>query len=40
MAEQLDMFNVIPSGEEAAKDSPLVAEMKDLIDKLNEASRA
>ena len=40
MAEQLDMFNVIPSGEEAAKDSPLVAEMKDLINKLNEASRA
>ncbi len=40
MAKQLDMFNVIPSGEEAAKDSPLVAEMKDLINKLNEASRA
>jgi DNA ligase (NAD+) len=39
MAEQLDMFNVIKEASENAKDSPLVTEMKALIDKLNEASR-
>ncbi len=40
MAEQLDMFNVMKEATETAKDSPLVTEMKALIDKLNEASRA